>query len=531
MCTFPPVSKDTVFVGGPVFGWDGETAVRISGGSIAEVDRNGTLNANGAEIVDLRGRMLVPGFGDAHVHPISAGLRMQRCDLSEARGRDEAVELIRRYASTQSPNWVLGGGWVYDWFERGCPSRALLDELVPDRPAYLVVRDGHSAWVNSRALHMAGISAATSDPRDGVIERFEDGSPQGTVHEGAMALVQRHVPPASDRELDAALMAAQRRLFEYGVTFWQDAHVAPEEHAAYLRCVDRGTLQASVVGALWWERDRGLEQIEWFEQARAEGRGRYRATAVKLMLDGVIENFTAAMLDDYEGRAGNRGIDFIDPGALEAIVTELDRRGFQCHFHALGDAAVRSALDSVEAARSANGPSRLRHHLAHLQVVHPADRDRFASLDVTANCQPVWACMEPAMTDLTIPHIGERWRHQYPFAAIARSGGRLAMGSDWPVSTANVMEQISVAVHRRQPWRPEADVLIPGERLGLDVALGAFTTGSAFVNHAEDRMGAIAPGKDADLAVLSVDPKRAALIEEVEVLLTMVAGEVVFART
>ncbi len=526
----PPMREETVFVGGPVFGHAGHPAVRVSGDRIVAIDRSGKPGLDGAEVVDLGGRMLVPGFGDAHVHPISAGLRMRRCDLSDTGGPDDAVELIRDHARTLRAPWLLGGGWVYDWFERGCPSRELLDRLVPDRPAFLVVRDGHSAWVNTRALELAGITASTPDPPDGVIERLEDGSPQGTLHEGAMALVDRIAPPPTESELDAALEAAQHRLFEYGVTFWQDAHVDADEHSAYLRAVDRGALRASVVGALWWERNRGLEQVEWLEQARREARGRYRPASVKLMLDGVIENFTASMLEHYEDKPGQRGIDFIDPTALREIVTELDRRGFQCHFHALGDRAVRSALDAVEAARLANGPSRRRHHLAHLQVVDPEDLPRFAALEVTANCQPVWACMEPAMTELTMPHIGERWRQQYPFAGIAARGGRLAMGSDWPVSTADVMEQISVAVHRLPPGNRDAEVLIAEQRLSLEQSLTAFTAGSAYVNHDEGRLGAVDVGMQADLVVLSQDPTKAPALEEIRVDLTLASGDVVFAR-
>lgn len=513
---------DLLFLNGPVFGGPPGAAVGVTGGRIVLVDGEKTA----IRTVDLGGRMLVPGFQDSHVHPLKGGLRMIRCDMTD--DPDRATGLSR-VPQAPAGEWLRGGGWAFDWFERGCPSKELLDEMAPDRPAFLVVRDGHSAWANSRALALAGIGAATPDPSDGRIERLADGSPQGTLHEGAMRLVERLLPPDTADELDLALDMGQQRLLGHGVTAWQDAWITSEYHAAYRRAVESGRLLASVRGSLWWDRTRGVEQIDELERMSEEGIGRYRPGSVKLMLDGVVENFTASVLHPYHGGDAGLGLDFIPGNDLKEIVTRLDAIGLQCHFHSLGDRAVRAALDAVEFARERNGPSSLRHHLAHLQLVDPVDIPRFRALGVVANCQPLWACNEPAMTELTIPFLGERAWHQYPFGALTRAGARLAMGSDWPVTSANVMWQISVAVTRTQVGHPETGVFLPEERLSLDQALAAFTEGSAFVNHLDDR-GRIDQGLAADLVVLSHDPHQTPDLSTIEIDMTVVGGRVVYER-
>jgi hypothetical protein len=250
------------------------------------------------------------------------------------------------------------------------------------------------------------------------------------------------------------------------------------------------------------------------------------------MLDGVAENFTAAMLEPYLGSDGNptdnRGIDFIDPVELSQIVGLLDDHDFQCHFHAIGDRAVRSALDAVEAARERNGASDNRHHIAHIQVVHPEDVPRFAALGVTANAQPLWACNDEYQTELTLPFLGERrYLLQYPFGSLLRAGAQLAMGSDWGVSTCNVMEEIDVAITRTCP---EGDPLIADEALRPADALTAFTSGSAYVNHMEGDSGSIAVGKLADFAVLDRDPMRDGPFRDARVAMTIVGGEAVYER-
>ncbi|WP_344387337.1 amidohydrolase, partial [Streptomyces aureus] len=415
--------------------------------------------------------------------------------------------------------------------------------LVPDRPAYLVNRDHHGAWVNSRALQAAGIDARTPDPADGRIERDADGAPTGMLQEGAANLIGRLLPPVTLEQRITGLLRAQALMHSLGVTAWQDALLG--EHAnltdptdAYLATAADGRLTARVVGSLWWDRSRGTEQIDELVARRTAGtRGRLRCTTVKIMQDGVAENGTAALLGPYLDGCGcasdNSGISFVPPLDLQKYVTELDARGFQVHFHALGDRAVREALDAVEAARTANGRTDTRPHLAHLQVVHPDDIGRFRELGATANMQALWAAHEPQMDDLTIPFLGpERSAWQYPFGDLQRSGATLAAGSDWPVSSPDPIEAIHVAVNRVLPdAAPGTPVFLPEQRIGLDAALTAYTAGSAYVNHLDDVTGSITAGRLADLVVLDRDP-FAAPTEEIgatHVLETFVGGERVYA--
>ncbi|MGY1495625.1 amidohydrolase [Streptomyces sp. QTS52] len=535
---------DLLFTGGPVFAPGSPTAVAVTGGRITAVGRAEVhdLIGPGTEVVDLAGRLLLPGFQDAHVHPLPAGLEMTQCDLTGAKTAEDTVATVRAYALAHPEReWITGGGWSMEAFEGGAPTRESLDAVVPDRPVYLPNRDHHGAWVNSRALELAGVTRDTPDPADGRFERDASGEPTGMLQEGAMEYVGRLTPPVTAAERLAALLSAQRRLHSLGVTAWQDALVGsflgmenPAE--TYLAAARDGSLTARVVGALWWDRARGAEQIpELVERRAALSHGRFRAGSVKLMLDGVAETGTAALLDPYLDKCGcvtaNRGTSFVDAAELPTYVTQLDALGFQCHFHALGDRAVRDALDAVEAARDANGPSDTRPHLAHLQVVHPDDVPRFARLGAVANIQALWAMHEPQMDDLTIPFLGpERAAWQYPFGSLLRSGAVLAAGSDWPVSSPDPLQAIHVAVNRTAPGSPSSPVFLPAERIGLTDALTAYTAGSAYANHLDDT-GSVRAGALADLTILDRDPYAGPpeAIGETKVALTYVGGERVYA--
>ncbi|MEV6482943.1 amidohydrolase [Streptomyces sp. NPDC051576] len=536
---------DLLFTNGPVLTPGGRTAtaVAVTGDRITAVGHDEVHDLAGpdTQVVDLAGRLLLPGFQDAHVHPVPAGLELTQCDLTRAKTAEDTLAAVRAYADAHPERkWITGGGWSMEAFEGGTPTKELLDSVVADRPVYLPNRDHHGAWVNSRALELAGITRDTADPADGRIERNASGEPSGTLQEGAMQLVGRLTPPTTPADRLAALLHAQRHLHALGITAWQDAIVGKfagmaDPSDAYLTAARDGSLTARVVGALWWDRERGAEQIpELVERRAALSHGRFRAGSVKLMLDGVAETGTASLLDPYLDKCGcttaNRGTDFIDPEQLPKYVTELDALGFQCHFHALGDRAVRNALDAVEAARETNGPSDTRPHLAHLQVVHPDDVARFARLGAVANIQPLWAAHEPQMDELTIPFLGpQRALWQYPFGALLRSGATLAAGSDWPVSSPDPLQGIHVAVNRVEPGSA-GPVFLPGERLGLAEALTAYTAGSAYANHLDDT-GRVSAGALADLVVLDRDPFAAPPeeIAETRVALTYVGGVGVYA--
>jgi predicted amidohydrolase YtcJ len=509
-------------------------ALAVGSGRIVAVGRPDMVRGlvgTRARVIDLRGRMIVPGFQDAHVHPPWGGLSELRCALFDFATQDEYLAAISAYAAA-NPHapWIQGGGWRMSAFPGGIADRRALDAVVPDRPVFLENRDGHGAWVNSRALELAHIDRDTPDPSDGRVERDDTGEPVGTLHEGAMDLVERLAPRPSQNELEEGIRRAQRYLHSLGITAWQDAWVTAETLPAYRALADRGELSARVVASLWWDRDRGMEQIEdLIEQRRWGTLGRLDAGTVKIMQDGVCENFTAAMLEPYLP-ANGCGISFVEPGLLDRAVTRLDAEGFQIHVHAIGDRAVREALDALETARNANGPRDSRHHIAHIQVVHPDDVPRFAKLGVVANGQPYWACHEPQMDELTLPFLGpERSTHQYPFADLLRTGARLAFGSDWTVSTANPLLEMEVAVTRVAPDERDNEPFLPDQRITLHQALTAFTQGSAFVNRLDDT-GTIEGGKLADLAVIDRDlfAPEAGPIGDAEVVMTLVGGEVVF---
>lgn len=519
-------------------------AVAITNGSISGIGRRADVEpliGPGTEVLRLDGQTLLPAFQDAHIHPVQGELTAARCDLSELPA-DRFHEAIQAYAATlPDGDWLVGAGWSTIDYPDAAPLRTELDELVGGRPAFLWSRDGHSAWVNSRALEMAGVTAATPDPPGGAIVRDAEGTPSGTLREGAVSLVEALVPPPSAREHRAALAAVQRRLHALGITGWQDASVydtaaCNRQLDAYREAAEAGTLEARVVAALFWDPRCGIEQLEGFVAAREKATvGRLQVGTVKIWVDGVIEGLTAALLDPYLDAGGrptrNRGMALVPPEPLREAVVALDAAGFQVHLHAIGDAAVRSALDAIEDARRVNGPADRRHHIAHIQLIHPTDLPRFAALDATGNMQPIWARHEPTMDERTIPFLGpERTTWQYPFASLLHHGARLAGGSDWPVTSANPLLEIEVATTRVSETARAGTPFLPEERLSVDQALAAFTIGSAYVNHLDDRTGTIEIGKLADLALLdrNLRDPDAGPMGDARVLSTWVEGKLVY---
>ncbi len=531
-----------VFTGGQVFDGHrhrGSLDVLVDAGRVVAVGPDVRTQGAGADVVDLAGGLLSPGFTDAHVHPIQGGLERQRCDLSELDTREEFLDAIAAYAAAHpEAEWITGGGWAMPAFPGGNPTAADLDAVVPDRPVFLHNRDHHGAWANSRALELAGVDRETPDPSDGRIERDEDGRPSGSLHEGATSLVARLLPRTTGEDYYEALLTGQAYLHSLGVTAWQDAIVGAydgmdDPAATYERADANGDLKSDVVGALWWERRLGVEQVEDLVGRRATMAGeRFRATSVKIMQDGVAENGTAAMTAPYLDLCGhatdNSGHSFVEPEALRQAVAALDAAGFQVHVHAIGDRGVREALDAFVG----TDPAR-RHHIAHVQIIHPDDVARFAELGVAANLQALWACLEDQMVDLTLPVLGpERSAWQYPFGSLHRSGARLVMGSDWPVSTPDPLAAIHTAVTRTTyggEGRVGHEPLLPEQAIDLTTAFSAYTRGSAWVNHRDDA-GVIEPGAVADLVVLDRDPfgGPASDIGAARVASTWVAGEAVY---
>jgi len=542
---------DLVLHGGKVFDGErvveGATAVAVHEGRVVAVGPDDEVRASAgaaADVVDLAGRLVTPGFTDAHVHPVQGGVERLGCDLTGAADAHDALERVRAYAASHpDAEWVVGGGWLKEHFDGGLPTAQLLDDalagVAPGKPVMLRDNSHHAVWVNTAALRLAGEEAAVPT------------SSRGTLHEAEMDLVTRHLPePRLDDEV-AGLLEAQRYLHSLGITGWQDAIVGayaghPDPTPAYLEVAGSGRLTARVVGALWFPRGVTADDLPGVVDdlvakrarvAEALPHSRFRTTTIKVMQDGVVESRTAGLTTPYVGGCACgepvTGLSYVEPEVLRQAAVLLARNGFQLHVHAIGDRAAREALDALEAALSdGQAAPDLRHHVAHLQVVDPADVPRFGALGVTANLQALWACHEPAMDDLNIPILGpERASWQYPFADLLRGGAPLAMGSDWPVSSPDPFAAIQVAVTRREAGS-DRPPLLPGQALDVRTALSAYTLGSALVNHLDDG-GRVAPGALADLVVLDRDVTSVAPdeIDGTKVDLTLVDGVPVHERS
>jgi predicted amidohydrolase YtcJ len=538
---------DLLIVGAPVYTADPDRpwadAVAVTAGRIAAVGPEAVvagLRGPATRVLRLPGGLVLPGFQDAHVHTAAGGLELARCDLHEVDPAAYPAAVAAYAAGHPEDGWVLGGGWQMDAFGVAGPASATLDAVVADRPVFLESTDGHSAWVNRRALELAGVTRATPDPPRGRIERDAAGEPTGTLHEAAMDLVGDLAPEPDQAAWEAALARGQAHLRRLGITAWQDAAVSPPMLDAYRALAGRDELSGRAVAALRWDPGDGDGQLAGLVAQRravaADGSRRLRASAVKIFADGVYENRTAAMLDPYldgDGRpTGNRGIGMLAAEELARVVTALDGEGFDVHVHAIGDRAVRDTLDAFQAAAAANGRRDARHQIAHLQFVHPDDRPRFRRLGVVANAQPYWSCLDGYMRELTLPFLGPGpagW--QYPWASLRRAGAVLAFGSDWTVSTADPLAEIEVAVRRVDPDDRDGVPFLPEERVDLPTALDAFTIGSAYALRLEADSGSVTPGKLADLAILDRDPfdHAAGPIGDARVLATLVEGEPVHA--
>jgi len=530
---------DAVYTNGKVYTVDEARswaeAVAITDGRIIYVGSDDGATAHvGANttVVDLDGRMMMPAFQDIHIHPISGGMEASACDLNGLAGLPEYRSVIGEYAAA-NPDvpWILGGGWSMAVFgPGGSPSRTILDELVPDRPVYLSSADGHTGWANSAALDIAGITRDTPDPVDGRIDRDpETGELVGSLQEGAMGLLTSHIPANSLEDRMTGLRYARDMLHRYGITSITDAAVRSESLEAYAALDRRGELNLRAVTSIWWDRDRDEEQIPELIALREKyTNGLVRATTIKIMQDGVLENYTGAMLEPYLLGGGTRGIPMVEPEFLKQAVTLLDAAGFQVHFHAIGDGAIRQSLDAVEEALIENGDLGHRHHISHLQVIHPDDIARFAELKVVANFQPLWAAYDDYIKELNIPAIGEeRTSWMYPIQSVKDAGGMVAFGSDWSVSTANPFYQMETAITRMDSNDYSVAPFIPEEAIDIGTAVDAFTINAAFVNKHEDDTGSVEVGKYADLIVLDqnlmeIDSRA---ISDTQVLLTLFGGK------
>jgi predicted amidohydrolase YtcJ len=538
----PPA--DLVLVHGRVYTVDDAKpwaeAVAVTGGKIVAVGSDTEVARHRGprtRVVDLGGRMLMPAFGDAHDHPVFGGMSYARCSLHDGHTVDDYRRIIKAcIARSPGSGTIYGTGWEDGLFPPdGIPHKEVLDALSSDRPLIFVNTGGHGSWVNSKALALAGISRSTPDPLNGKIDRDANGEPIGGLEESAQLLVEKLVPPVTPQDREDAIRYNVKLFNSLGITAWHDAMLEWQRGGtsldleAYKVVRDAGGLTMHTVMDIKWDNGRGLEQLPEIRKVSAAAKASgLTADGVKFFVDGVIPQQTAAMIAPYEGSA-DKGEAQIPLARLADAVTRIEAVGMQPHFHAIGDAAVREALDAVAAARKADGRNDTRPMISHLNVIDPADQSRFGQLGVTAIFQPLWAVNEPYM-DLTKAKIGPiRSRSIYPEAGVLKGGGKIAYGSDWSVASANPLEGIETTITRMAPDGTR-EPLLPEQAVSLATALKAYTLNVAYVNHMDQTTGSIVPGKSADLIVLDQDlfrikPRE---IHRTKVLVTLFEGREVF---
>jgi predicted amidohydrolase YtcJ len=537
---------DLIVYNGRVFSGDGTgtfaEAVAVRGnqilrsGSNREVKR---LRRPQTTVVDAHGGAVLPGFNDAHVHFLSGGLELEQLDLLDATTLPQIEEKIRAFAAAHPDRaWVLGRGWYYQPFPGGLPTRQQLDALVPERPVFLRAYDGHTAWVNSKTLELAGITRRTPNPKNGVVVKdARTGEPTGVLKETAMRLVSKLLPEPTRNDKLRALRAAMEEAHAFGVTSVQNASGSPEEFELYEELRRAGDLSVRVYSAASVDAD-----LTDADADRLDGLRRrlgddplFKTGAVKLMADGVIEAHTAAMLEPYSNRPTVKGAPRFTTGELDRTVALMDRRGWQIMIHAIGDAGIRQALDALEHAEETNpAPERgRRHRIEHIETTDPADVARFGQLKVIASMQPFHANPSPNQIDVWAGNIGpERASRGWAYRSIHAAGGRLAFGSDWPVVTLDPLMGLNMAVNRTTPEGTPEGGWYPDQRMPLPSALEAYTSGAAYASFDEHRKGTLKPGMLADLVVLSTDIFAAppSKLLDARVAVTIFDGKVVYER-
>ncbi|MDT5113261.1 MAG: hypothetical protein QOE20_5151 [Mycobacterium sp.] len=510
----------TLFRNGTVWtGASGPTvdAVLVDGGvvvAVGEAARAMAAEQEPAE-VDLEGGFLMPSFGDGHAHPLLGGLEFVGPAVRPCSSVAEIVEAVRRFAA-EHPNdeWIVGASYDSSLAPGGLFDARWLDDAVPDRPVALRAWDYHTMWVNSVALERAGITPQTPDPVLGEIPHREDGSVLGTLREwGAVDLVTAVLPDRDEDTRIAALGTAADYYLARGVTWVQDAWVAPGDVDTYIAAAQRDALRIRFNLALYADPRHLDTQLVQFAEASRRVRELasplLTAQTVKFFADGVIENETGALLAPYCSGLHQHGMQVWEGDSLARAAQAVDELGLQLHIHAIGDAAVRQALDAIEYAVETNGPRDRRPVIAHVQLVDDADLERFAKLGVIPCMQPLWAQMDALMTVLTFPRLGvERADKQYRMRSLDESGAPLSLGSDWPVSSGAPLDGIAVAVSRQTAEGDPEGGWTPEEILTVERALSAYTAGVAEQAYAEGVWGQLVPGASADLLWLDRDPRE-----------------------
>ena len=515
-------------------------ALLISDGAIAAIGADAVAAAGDADVVDLDGGFLMPSFGDGHAHPMLGGLEYVGPAVRPCSSVDEIVEAVRRFAKDNpDEEWIVGASYDGSLAADGLFDARWLDEAVDDRPVVLRAWDYHTVWCNTAALERAGITPETPDPVLGEIPHRDDGSVLGTLREwGAVDLVTAAMPPRDEEVRIAALGTAADYYLARGVTWVQDAWVEPGDVDTYLEAARRGALRVRFNLALYADPRHLESQLPGFASAKrrvAELDSPFlTAQTVKFFADGVVENETGALLQPYCSGLHSHGMTVWEGDSLAEAAAAVDELGLQIHIHAIGDAAVRQALDAIEYTVRRNGPRDRRPVIAHVQLVDDEDLARFAALGVIPCMQPLWAQEDALMNVLTVPRLGrERADKQYRMRSLSDSGAPLSLGSDWPVSSGAPFDGIAIGVSRQTAEGEPVGGWTPEEILTLERALGAYTAGVAEQAFAEGTWGRLAPGASADLVWLDRDPRSTPALElpGLRVLATYLQGEIGYTAT
>ncbi|MCX2929221.1 amidohydrolase [Mycobacterium sp. CVI_P3] len=523
--------SSTLFTGGVIWtgAGDDSDALLVADGKVCALGARARELAAGLDCdnVDLDGGFLMPSFGDGHAHPLYGGLEAVGPAVRGCGTIDEIVTAVKIYAEEHpDEEWIVGASYDGSLAPGGLFDARWLDAAVPDRPVVLRAWDYHTLWCNTAAIERAGITPDTPDPVLGEIPHRPDGSVLGTLREwGATDLVMSVMPARDEAQRIGALGTAADYYLARGVTWVQDAWVEPADVATYVAAARQGALRMRFNLALYADPRYFDSQIEHFAESRQAVRDAdsplLTAQTVKFFADGVVENETGALLAPYcsglhshsggaeRSESGDsHGMRNWEGDSLAAAARRVDELGMQIHIHAIGDAAVRQALDAIEYVAARNGARDRRPVIAHVQLVDAADIGRFAALDVIPNMQPLWAQMDALMTVLTIPRLGaDRSDRQYQLQTLNRSGAALAFGSDWPVSSGSPLDGIAVATSRRTPDGQPEGGWTPHEIVPIERALSAYTDAVAYQAFAEPTWGRITPGADADLVWLHHDPR------------------------
>jgi len=494
------------------------------------------------QAIDAQGDLVLPGFTDCHIHFLDGSLSLQQVNLDEARTVGEIQRKVKEYADAHPDlPWILGRGWNYTAFNpSGLPDKRYLDEIVPDRPVYVESFDGHTWWANSKALRAAGITGATPNPAGGTIVRdAKTGEPTGAIKEDAADdVVRRVIPPPSHEQVVAALRGGMREANRVGLV----RAISPDGvsvRGGDFRALEvydqlRGSGQLTVrfdIALRVQPPSLTRDEVQRIKAARERYHDDWlSAGKAKFFLDGVIETRTAAMLAPYvdDTRSGEL---LWDPVQYRDAVGELDRQGIQIFTHAIGDRAIRLALDAYENAQQANHTHDARHRIEHIEDASAADLPRFGKLGVIASFQPLHAYPDDDVLKIWWGNVGpERAQRGFAWHSVASTGGALAFGSDWPIVTLNPWTGVQNAVTRQTTGGNPPGGWLPKERISLDDAIRGYTLGAAFAGHREKTEGSLEPGKVADLIVLAQDLFKIEPTEiaKTEVLLTMVGGKVVY---